>query len=431
LGWASAFVVLGGLVVAGFAVTTMERSPITGPAVTSELADALPLPLQLPCTSEDCALPRCIESRACTGYELTPLRVEGLVAEQGLGADVSLDGDQLALGSSGRANRIVYARREPDGGWTTQWVDGPVVDGTDHFGSSVSVHGDLLVVGASWTSDIAGQAGAVHVYDRRGDEWAYRTSVTAPEPVEGLRFGYRVAVHGTRVFVSAVKAHPWPTDTIWVFDCSQRTCPSSGEIIVPEQDVVRGFGNALDATQDRVIVGAYSNRMWDEGQAYVYEYAAPLTNQWERTATFRLQERSTAQYFGCSVGISGDWAVVSACPNPNHPAQALAVVYRRSATGEWVESARWTESDLNVADPAVFFADIDYPDVAISTGDGRIFVMRHSAETGWANPVTIQGPESAGWFAHRLEMQGRRIVAGAPMESVGRPMTGAGYVIEY
>lgn len=423
-------VALGVLVVA-IVSAGADREPVAGAGDMPELADALPSPSIQPCTVDDCELPRCAESRVCTGYELIPLRPEDLLAEQRIGADVTLDGDQLALGSSGRSDRIVYSRRQPDGTWSTEWVEGPVEDGTDHFGSSVSLQGDLLVVGAAWTSDVAEQAGAVHVYDRQGDEWVYRTRLTAPDPEQGLRFGFRVAAHGTRVFVSAVKAHPWPTDTIWVFDCSQRTCPPDGEIRVPEQDVVRGFGNALDVSQDRVIVGALSNRMWDEGQAYLYERAAPLTGQWERKATFRLEERSTAQYFGCSVGISGDWAVVSACPNPNHPALALAVVYQRTAGGEWVESARWTETDLNIAEPAVIYADIDYPDVAISTGDGRIVVMRHDVDSGWEDTLTINGPDSAGWFAHRLELQGRRIVAGAPMESVGRPMTGAGYVLEY
>src|SRR5205085_3784 len=103
----------------------------------------------------------------------------------------SLDGTTMAVGApnesdaGGTDQGAAYIFTQSGGNWTLQARVVASNGAADaHFGSSVSVQGNTLVVGAP---DVG--PGAAYVFVRSGTAWSQQAQLTATEPVAGDLFG--------------------------------------------------------------------------------------------------------------------------------------------------------------------------------------------------------------------------------------------------
>ncbi len=70
----------------------------------------------------------------------------------------------------------------------------PYTSEGDHFGTSVSVCGDTIAIGArNEDSNRTEDSGAAYVFERSGTVWAEAAYLKAPNPDVGDRFGQSVA----------------------------------------------------------------------------------------------------------------------------------------------------------------------------------------------------------------------------------------------
>ena len=113
-----------------------------------------------------------------TGWESTSTAAK-LTASDGAAGDlfgfsVALDGDTVVVGAfrnddNGHDSGTAYVFTEPTSGWhdATESVKltDPDREPDDHFGVSVALDGDTLVVGAPGESDSGSQSGAAYVYE--------------------------------------------------------------------------------------------------------------------------------------------------------------------------------------------------------------------------------------------------------------------------
>lgn len=97
-----------------------------------------------------------------------------------------------------------------------------------------------------------------------------------------------------------------------------------------------GFGGKVAISGDYAIVGSprYGGALTNMGLAYIFNKTA---NGWRQVARLAATDSAASDYFGGSVAISGDYAVVGAANKKvgNNVAQGKAYVYRRSGT-TWV-----------------------------------------------------------------------------------------------
>jgi len=129
----------------------------------------------------------------------------GNTNEAGLGFQVSINGDRI-VASAGGISVLVFDR---DGAsWehvdTLSAFDGAV---NNLFGSSVSLDGDLLAIGAQWDSDAASQAGAVYFFEFDADRgWEPVQKLIDPDGGSipaGNNFGEAVSLSGDLAAVLA------------------------------------------------------------------------------------------------------------------------------------------------------------------------------------------------------------------------------------
>ena len=135
---------------------------------------------------------------------------DGAVLER-FGYSVSISGDQLVVSAylddvNGESSGAVYVyKKDVDGTWgSEQKLTASDAAAGDHFSYSVSISGDQLVVGA-WGDDYNGtNSGSVYVYEKDGNgTWGSEQKLMASDAAAGDHFGYSVSISGDQLVVGA------------------------------------------------------------------------------------------------------------------------------------------------------------------------------------------------------------------------------------
>jgi hypothetical protein len=146
------------------------------------------------------------------------------------GSAIALDGDTLVVGAVGEASSATtvngnqannsavaagaaYVFVRSSGAWSQQaYLKAANAEQGDFFGTSVSVEGNTLVVGApeedSASSDPgsngASSAGSAYVFTRTGSSWFARAYLKASNPGADDQFGFSVSLAGRGALVGAL-----------------------------------------------------------------------------------------------------------------------------------------------------------------------------------------------------------------------------------
>ena len=112
------------------------------------------------------------------------------------------------------------------------------------------------------------------------------------------------------------------------------------------------LGDSVSISGDYAIVGATRENSW-RGAAYVYHRNEGGADMWGVVAKLTASDAEDFDEFGCSVSISGDYAIVGARVEGSGGSYAgAAYVYHRNEGGEdmWGEVTKLTASDAEADD---------------------------------------------------------------------------------
>jgi hypothetical protein len=296
------------------------------------------------------------------------------------GQSVALDGDTLAVGASdsscatgvngNQTDRncptagAVYVFTRTGGTWSQQaYLKASNTRAGGSFGSSVSLSGDTLAVGApqetSCASGINGDqadancqsSGAVYVFTRSGNTWSQQAYVKASNANAQDIFGWSVSLMGNTLAVGAP---------------NEKSCATGIN------------GNQLDNGCGDQGSGA--------GAAYIFTRS---DNVWTQEAYVKASNTRSGHAFGLDVSLDGDTLAVGAategsCATGIDGDQSdngcrnagAAYVYTRTA-GVWSQQAYVKASNTNMGNP-FGFGDVFGISVALN-GDTLIVGARMEA----------------------------------------------------
>jgi hypothetical protein len=189
------------------------------------------------------------------------------------------------------------------------------------------------------------------------------------------------------------------------------------------------FGDAVAIDEDTVIVGASSvdvDGTRDQGAAYVFTRAGAA---WTETARLTAIDGAEGHFFGASVVIEGDTAVVGA------PGARAAYVFTH-ADGVWTQTAKLTLNDF-VAGFGTSLAlsgrrlVVGANTAAASRTPGEVYVFFASEEEGWAQTAKLVASDGApgdGFGAAVAVAEDDTLVVGAITAEIGGTREGAVYV---
>ena len=307
------------------------------------------------------------------------------------GSSVAVSGDVMVAGASndrgaggilGSGSAYVYRL---DG---NSWVEEAKLTAsdaapTDHFGYSVAISGNGIVVGAQGDDDAGLSSGSAYVYYYDGSNWVEGQKLTASDSAAGDYFGFSVSLSGESIVVGAYGDDGTDSDSgsayVYYYDGSNWV----EEQKLTASDAAAGdyFGRSVSVSGKIIVIGARNadNGGLDSGSAYVYQYSGI---RWVEDQKLTASDAAAGQYLGHSVGVTGESLVVSAYGDDEAGTDSGSVyVYSPLDTDVDGMPDDWEiMHNLNPNDPADAFLDDD--------GDGLTSLDEYSIGSDPQDPDT-------------------------------------------
>ena len=203
---------------------------------------------------------------------------------------------------------------------------------------SAAVAPDWAVVGAERQVSSV-DPGAAYLFRKTADGWLESTKLMASDAQAGDLFGGSVAMSGSRVISGGPQGEsvwgPWS----WAAYVFQRSPKGSwSEVaILSASDPNPGdwFGWSVGLWDEVAVVGAWRQND-DRGAAYVFGQGP---DGWTQAAKLAASDAAAGDSFGFSVATYGDAALVGASGKDSGTG---SVYVFEQANGSWTESARLT-----------------------------------------------------------------------------------------
>jgi len=242
-------------------------------------------------------------SVTANGVELEEILTSPIIESDGdLGRSVALDGN-LAVFSDpyymvdGVNVGIVYVQDITTGEIIHELVS-PVAY-RSHFGTSVAISGDRIVVGAYDDRDVRDSAGAAYLYDALTGELIAKLLPDRGSP--SSNHGLKVAIHGDTVVIGGRSFGN--NQSFYVFDAA--TGERRGLITSTDTLDFRGGSSAIAINDDYIIVS-------DPDRAYYHVPSVFVFDKYtlERVHTVKVPEDRWANSFGYSLDVHGDLLLI-------------------------------------------------------------------------------------------------------------------------
>ncbi len=280
-------------------------------------------------------------------------------ADDYFGISVSISGDYAVVGADSKTvngntkQGKAYIFHRNNTGWSQQATltasDGAAYD---YFGWNVSISGDYAVVGA-FNKTVNGNAcqGKAYIFHRSGTTWSQQATLTASDGATSDYFGIGVSVSGDYAVVGAngktINGNTCQGKA-YIFHRSGTTWSQQATLTASDGAVYDYFGNSVSISGDYAVVGAYQktvNGNTSQGKAYIFHRSGTT---WSQQAALTVSDGVSIDYFGNSVSISGDYAVIGAHNNTNS-GYGKAYVFNRVDT-IWNQQAKLSALDLALGD---------------------------------------------------------------------------------
>jgi len=267
------------------------------------------------------------------GHVTKIIAVDG-AAEDEFGRSVSVDGDTAVVGALGADVGGVYNQGAAyvfyrNHGGTDIWgqvTKLTAADGadSDYFGISVSVSGDIVVVG-SFLADVGGSdQGAVYVFYRNqsgDDAWGQVARLTATDGANSDRFGISVSVDDDRVVIGSDGVDVGGNENqgaAYVFYRDQGGADAWGQktkLTAVDGAIWDGFGSSVLINDDTAMVGAWGADVGshvNQGAVYIFSRDQGGSDVWGQEIKLTAADGAADEQFGTSISLSADTAIVGA-----------------------------------------------------------------------------------------------------------------------
>lgn len=238
------------------------------------------------------------------------------------GASVAISGDYAIVGtpfdnengfiSCGSAS--VYKRNAATGQWELQVkLLNQNAASYEGFGSSVSISGDYIIIGAS--DDVEGgiQSGSVSIYKRNTSSgvWEFQGKFTPPDPQNLENFGASVSINGNYAASGAPNYNLGTTPDVGVVVLFKRNTTTGvwelmGQVYNPNYESNDHFGSSVSVSDNYLIAGAANddeNTITDTGSATLFKR---FDNYWGVYQKFTHPYPGASSLFGKAACIEGN-----------------------------------------------------------------------------------------------------------------------------
>ena len=348
----------------------------------------------------------------------------------------------------------------------------------DIFGSRSSMDGSYFVIAAfnedGGSGDPLLNSGAVYVYEHNSSnssDWDEISILRASDAQTNDYFGTSVSINGLYVVVGAEGEDGGSGDplsasgAVYVYERNSSNSSDWDEISILRASDAQAsdyFGNTVNIDGDYVVVGAIledgglGDPLSNSGAVYIYERNSSNSSDWDEISILRASDARASDNFGRSVSISGSYLVVGANGEDGGPGDPLSgsgavYIYERNSSNssDWNEISILHASDAQANDNFGNIVDLDDSYLVIGAyledgglGDplsnsGAVYIYeRNSSNSSDWNEISILRASDAqvsDAFGRTVSISGSYFVIGADQEDGGSgdPLSDSGAVYTF
>ncbi len=369
------------------------------------------------------------------------------------GKSVSISGKYAIVGASGEDRNgpntgaaYIYHRHSTHGDQWGRIATLAPADGSaeDHFGASVSISEAYAIVGAHGDDDRGHESGSIYIFYRDeggADNWGLVTKLTALDGATDDRFGYSVSLSGDHAIVGAFEncERGYMSGAAYIFYRNQGGTDQWGEakkLMAADGSKMDHFGFSVAISGYYAIVGSYGDEDNGplSGSAYIFYKDLYETDGWGESAKLTASDGESYSFFGTSVDISDELAIVGAYKhNDELKHSGAAYVFHRdqNGSGNWGQQAKLKANDPSSYDYFGWSTSIseDYAivgaynddDLGINSGSVYTFRKDPDSEDGWnlAGKLTASDGTDKCNFGKTVSLSGNYCFVGSSGTSAG------------
>jgi uncharacterized repeat protein (TIGR01451 family) len=378
--------------------------------------------------------------------ETTKLKPTDGAAGDQFGDSVSLSGDRALIGAvfdddNGSSSGSAYVFDFNGTSWSeTAKLTASDGAASDLFGVSVSLAGDRALIGAHRDDDSGSFSGSAYVFDFNGTSWIETDKLTASDGAAFDQFGYSVSLSGDRALIGAHLDDDSGTDSgsAYVFDFDGTSWSETDKLIA---DGAAGdqFGVSVSLAGDRALIGTRSDddNGSGSGSAYVFDFDG---TSWSETAKLTASDGAASDYFGWSVSLSGDRALIGAHRDDENGSDSGSAYVFDFDGSTWSETAKLTASDGAALDHFGWSVSLlgdraligAYRDEDNGFLSGSAYVFDFNG-TSWSETDKLTANDGAAGdeFGYSVSLSGDRALIGAYLDDDNGTNSGSAYVFDF
>lgn len=269
-----------------------------------------------------------------------------LVGLDAFGKDVSVSGNRMIVGTHSDKKVYIY---EFNG---ITWIqnarlespDRKNSDESDEFGKCVAIDGDIAVVTARTYGWRGFNYGAAYVFEYNGIDWIHTSKLTPPDTLNTYTFGSSLAIDSNRIIIGVSSGNPTP-GSAYIYEKNGGSWELMNELLADDGANYEWFGESVDIHGDLAIVGAVKNdggNGVNSGSAYIFEFDG--TN-WNQTGKVIASDGEPEQYFGGSVQTNGNHIVIAAAGDDYNSSNPGSVYIYEKEGANWNQTGKIVASD--------------------------------------------------------------------------------------
>ncbi len=326
--------------------------------------------------------------------------------------------DPSDQGASLSGTAYVWQRDPQGGWQRVAFLKAPNANASDLFGYSVAVSGEKIVVGAPFessasttnTSDnTASHAGAAYVFRREGTQWLFEAYLKAPAPQADALFGWDVAIEGDVIVIGAPGTDDMASNsgeafafrrvgTTWSLDGALR------EDAAGQGGLGDALGESVAIASGVIAVGARNGEVAgspipNTGTARIYVFGLAT---WSFVQEVAASDPFLGAQFGTSIGMTATRLVVGASAVGVANQAGGAYVFSRVADS-WAFEQKLTADTPTSGDEFGAVVDISGDTIAVGAyredgpGSGLDPVNRTDTSTDAGAVYLFQSTGSGAW----------------------------------
>jgi choice-of-anchor B domain-containing protein len=316
-------------------------------------------------------------------------------AQQRFGTSILVSQDHIFVGEPDNLYRpgTVYTFASIAGEWKAAGeIVSPDPEMGDHFGRSLSMDGDRLLIGSTGVED---SVGAAYIFERSDDgTWGHSATLDVSDAVANDGYGAAVALDGDYAFVGAPSTRENP-GSVYVFGrAANGSWSQVDKLTGSESEANAGFGRSIIVSDSTAFIGAPGEAN-NSGAVYAFEHDGEA---WSESTRLRARAISSGARLGSALDLDGGMLLAGA---PRHGGNVgAAILFEKDAeSGQWIESALlqpYASTGFHSFGTSVAIDDDDVligSPLALSNA-GAVYAFRHD-DGEWSDVTRLSSDERA------------------------------------